>query len=35
MNRDNFLKQWLDAESKRLDENEKKTGIDAITGEKK
>ena len=35
MNRDEFLKQWLDLESKKLDDEEKQTGVDVITGVKK
>jgi hypothetical protein len=35
MNRDEFLKQWLDVQSKKLDEKEEQTGVDAITGNKK
>lgn len=34
MNRDNYLKRWLDLESKKLDDKEKQTGVDAVTGDK-
>ncbi len=29
-----YLDSWLDVQSKKLDEEEKKTGMDAITGKK-
>jgi len=29
-----YLDSWLDVQSKKLDEEEKKTGIDAITGKR-
>jgi hypothetical protein len=34
MTRCKLLDEWFDAESKRLDEEEKKEGKDLITGEK-
>ena len=30
-----FLQQWLDAQSKKIDEHEKATNVDVITGERK
>jgi len=30
----NNLEEWFDLQSKKLDEEEKKTGIDVITGKK-
>jgi hypothetical protein len=35
MNRDDYLKRWLDLESKKLDDKEKQTGVDVVTGIKK